>query len=190
MKTIVFTLVFGMYAMFSNAQNTYLKITSIDTTTISYPPHTSFELKNELGYIVFKNNHTPSIFLIDKPHVLTVFPSYKVGKDVYHLTDGKLELAEIRDYESRGTYDYVSNGVIANFIVSDSKKIKGSKNIVFTLSNGIIFNYTDGKYYAYLHNEENFLNIEGKYLVESDYGILKISFNPKNGEVWWVFDKI
>ena len=56
----------------------------------------------------------------------------------------------------------------------------------FKLSNGIEFSYVDGKYNATLNNK--YLDIKGKYVIDSKLGILKISFNPNNGETWWVFE--
>ncbi|MFK7968879.1 MAG: hypothetical protein AB8F95_00860 [Bacteroidia bacterium] len=68
-----------------------------------------------------------------------------------------------------------------------STKKEGHYNVVLTLSNGIIFSYQDGEVKAALDDE--LLEIEGEYLVYSSLGVARISFDPKSGELWWVFDK-
>ena len=57
----------------------------------------------------------------------------------------------------------------------------------FEISNGITFTYKDGEYTSTLNDKK--LEIDGKYVIESKLGTLKISFNPRNGETWWVFEE-
>jgi len=186
----ILTFILLIFLTTTFAQNTYLKITQKDTLSISYPPETKFELKNKHGYIILKNNNTPRIFKIEENYTLLVYPSYKSEIDVFELTTGKIELIKAKYYK-KGKFNlvtYQSNNETAEFTISDSESIKNSKNLHFKLSNGMTFKYTDGKYNAYLNTEENYLNIEGKYYIESKLGVLKISFNPNNGEIWWVFE--
>lgn len=68
-----------------------------------------------------------------------------------------------------------------------SKKYSGKYNVTLTFSNGIVFKYTDGKFNAKLHDK--YINIKGEYMIEMESGILKFSYNPKTGKVWWIFDK-
>lgn len=190
MKTLV-TLFILTISSFVCAQNLYLKISEEDKTSVSYPPGTAFELKNKHGYIILKSSETPLTFIIDEPYMLTVFPSYKNEKDVYKLNKGKIELVSNKTYMNHIKHEkqkFHSKGVTGEKNITNSKTIEDNKNIVFNLSNGITFQYKDGKYNAYLNDPENYLNIQGKYVIESELGTLKISFNPRNGETWWVFD--
>ena len=188
MKTIITILMMNItYLGFT--QNTYLKISEDNKISVSYPPGTTFELKNKHGYIILKQSSTPLVFKIDEPYTLDVFPTYKSKKDVYKLSDGKIELVSNAEYINHVKKEKTaSHGVTGEKIITNSKTIKGFKNIVFKLSNGITFQYTDGKYNAFLVEEQNYLNIEGRYVIRSELGILKLSFNPKNAETWWVFD--
>lgn len=79
-----------------------------------------------------------------------------------------------------------SSTISATKTVTHSKVKKGRKNLVLKFTNGIKFSYIDGKTGATLNGKD--IYVKGKYLVYSKLGVVKISFNPKNGETWWVFD--
>lgn len=53
-------------------------------------------------------------------------------------------------------------------------------------SNGIHMFIGDERVEASLNGEP--LKVEGKYLIQSDLGQVKISFDRSNGEIWWVFE--
>lgn len=82
--------------------------------------------------------------------------------------------------------NYTHNSLTGLKKITDSKSLESKKNLYFKLSNGIEFSYVDGKYNATLNNK--YLDIKGKYVINSKLGTLKISFNPNNGETWWVFE--
>ncbi len=178
----------------SYAQKTYLKITKSDKANDyeMYPPGTKFELKNKHGYILFKNSDEPGIIEIEEDYTLYVYPSWKDDADVFKLTEGKVEKILTSNYSKTELekHSIKSNAVSAIYTVSDSRQREGKKNLEFKLSNGITFKYEDGKYRAYLNEEENYLNIESKYLIESELGTLKLSFNASTGVVWWVFESV
>jgi len=192
-KTKLTTLVLCLFISFSvYSQTTYLKITKSNEANDyeMYPPGTKFELKNEQGYIVFKNSDDPGEINIDGDYTLYVYPSWKNTADIIKLKKGRLEKVLKKTYTMPiHQYNTIqSNGVTASFKVTDSEVLKGKKNLYFELSNGITFKYIDGKYNAYLNEDGNYLNIVNKYLVKSKMGTLKLSFNPINGETWWVFE--
>ncbi len=171
------------------AQKTYLKIhKGTDAKdVIMYPPGTIFELKNEHHYVVMRYSETPRTYLIDGKYKLVVHPTYKKQKDIYYLDSGKVELALTANFGKTNSIqdNYASNGITAEVDITDSNENKGYKNLVFKLSNGIVFNYSDGKYNASLNGM--YLDIKHKYIIASELGELRLSFSPKNGEVWWVF---
>ncbi|WP_299123818.1 hypothetical protein [uncultured Winogradskyella sp.] len=181
-------------AMAGYSQKTYLKITKSKKANDyeMYPPGTKFELKNEQGYIVFKNSDQPGIIEIDEDYTLYIYPTWKEDADIFELTEGKVEkiLADSYSEEDSDDHSIKSNGISANYTVSDSKEREGKKNLEFKLSNGITFIYEDDKYRAYLNEKHNYIRIEGKYLIQSEIGTLKVSFNPNNGVVWWVFEPV
>ncbi|MDT0559148.1 hypothetical protein RM697_10835 [Ichthyenterobacterium sp. W332] len=191
MKTL-YTLIALMHIVTLNAQNTYLKITKSNKANdyVMYPPGTKFELKTKEGYIIFKNSDNPGVIEIDEAYTLYVYPNWKDDSDIYKLSEGKLEKILTSSYYKTDLKRHITklNKITAEYTVTDSKKREGKKNLKFKLSNGITFEFNDSKYRAYLYEEENYLNIEGKYLIESELGTLKLSFNTSNGIVWWVFE--
>lgn len=194
MKTpakITFTLIISMIISISaKSQNTYLKISEDDKTSISYPPESKFTLTDSNGYVVLKNTSKPLLFKIDKAYKLEVFPSYKIESDVYNLTNGKIEVVSNADYLNAGKH---KKGAFQSYGVSldktsyiDSSVKKGETNVVLEFSNGVIFKYKDGKITATLNNKE--VEVKGHYLIYSDSGVVKISYNPKNKELWWTYE--
>lgn len=192
MKHTLITLVLLIACTLGFAQKTYLKIYVDDSneSVIMYPPGTEFELKTEDGYIIMKNSETPRVIEIKSYHKLIVLPSYKGDRDIYHLKSGKVELAATKKFFENNSKNETliidDDHITAHQKVTDSKIKIGYKNLEFELNNGIEFKYTDGMFYARLKNQ--YLDIKGKYIIESKLGILKLSFNPENGQVWWVFE--
>lgn len=191
MKKLVFTIFASLMFFVTQAQATYLKITTNDKSLdqIMYPPGTNFELKTKEGYIIFKNSESSGIVEIKEKHALYVYPSWKNDPDVFVINEGKVEKVLTKTYSwSHENNEPTSNsGVTAEKELTDSKVNEGKKNLKFTLSNGIVFKYVDGEYEATLNG--NKLKTRGKYLIYSKLGVLKLSFNPNNGVVWWIFEK-
>ncbi len=168
----------------------YLKISPTKSESISYPPSTPFELKNKNGFLVLKNNDQPKSFSIDEEYTLTVYPTYKKGIDTFQLSSGMLELVNKESNYANGlsknNYTYESNGLSMSSEITKSTLKESDFNAKVVFSNGIIFHYEDGKFYA-KQNKEN-LDIKGKYLIYFEGGVIKLSFNQKSGEIWWVFE--
>lgn len=190
MKTII-TLSLLLSALICQAQDNYLTIYKSDSPydQISYPPNTRFELKDQTGKVVFTQNSKEAEFLIDKTYELTLYPSYKEESDTYTLRSGKLSLNpahRLRVTQSASNWNYSSHGVTVEKTLYPSKNNYGLQNLKLEFSNGVTFSYTDGNYSATLAGKE--LEIKGKYLIYSTLGVHKVSFNPQNGKVYWVFE--
>lgn len=193
MKTIT-TYIFLMIVTTIYGQQTYLKVQK-DTNpknTVSYPPGTEFELRNQHNYIILKDNKSQRVFPIEGKHTLVVFTSYKKKPEVIHLNTGaKVELVLTKNFTknfSKSTRVHTDeHGVTATTNITDSKKLIGKKNLFFKLSNGIQFTYKDGKYNAMLN--DTYIDIKGKYSIKTKLGKLMLSFNPDDGQIWWLFEK-
>ncbi|MDC8003579.1 hypothetical protein POV27_05920 [Aureisphaera galaxeae] len=189
MKTIL-TLAFILgYAMMFG-QNTYLKIYKDESRSdqTAYPPGTRFEVRDADNNLLFDQDTAQKTFKVERPVTLVVYPNYKESQDIFPLSEGIIEQALTSDFFPTQNKDtsYGSHGVTVRKELTDSKKKPGSKNLKLTLSNGIIFQYQDGTAFAELNGKE--LTIKNKYIIYSDLGILKLSFGPKSGTVWWVFE--
>lgn len=191
LKTIVSLIVLVILAYQLQSQNIYLKISEANKTSISYPPGTKFELKNNQNYTVLKEGETPLVFKIDEPYTLYVFPDYKSGKDVYNLSKGKIELVSNEVYmnaiKTHKQESYQSNGVtLDNTYYSASTIKKGETNVILEFSNWVVFSYLDGNVTAIINNDA--VDVKGNYLIYTKEGVVKISYNPKNKQVWWTFE--
>lgn len=170
------------------AQKTYLTIYQTGQTEdqISYPPGTPFELRDENDTLLFSDTSKAGSFEINKPVILVVRPYYKDTMDRFELSNGSLSLHKSPKYAAKTNEIYHSNGVTAKKTLTDSFKYEGKSNVKMELSNGIIFTYIDGVAEATLNGDK--LWIENQYLIYSELGVAKISFNPSNGVLYWVFE--
>lgn len=205
-KTIVTLLVLILMSNLGVAQSDYLKITRSDAENdfIKYPPGTTFQLKDENDKIVFSDTSSKRSFEIHKTYTLTVFPSYKSTSNTYKLSRGKIEIKNNKGYyealdmhrkESEldyGTYEYnkkdFTRGLQMKKTLEVSTLNPKKYNGTFEFNNGIIASYNEGIMTATKEGKE--LNVEGRYLIYSEDGLIKLSFYPSNGETWWVFEPV
>jgi len=191
MKIIV-TILILILTINTNSQNKVLKVNfgKDKNQWIMYPPNTKFSLKDENKITIFSDKNGLGKFDITEVYILEIFPPYKNDSDIYTLNKGSIELIEkenfISEKRSHKKKIIYSETVAAKKIITDSKKNNHRKNLVLKFTNGIEFSYIDGVVTATLDGKE--LYIENSYLIYSKLGVAKISFNPKNGETWWVFD--
>lgn len=194
MKTLLTTVVVLIINTVIYAQPIYLKVTKSNHQLdyIMYPPGTAFKLLDNKGQTILTEASAPTKFVIkDNNYKLIVSPNYKNENDIYNLSEGKVEILATKDYGQSNSTSHIRKGlkneITAKKELTESTQMRGQKNLKFELSNGITFKYIDGKYSAMLEDED--LIIKGKYLIYSDIGVLKLSFNPSNGVLWWVFEK-
>lgn len=189
MKIIITILVLAI-SSFGFSQNTYLKISEDNKMSVSYPPGTKFELKDSRGYIILKESDIELVYDINGIYTLQVFPTYKKETDVYNLINGKIELVSNKEYMDSIKHKkdaYQSSGVsLDNTIYTNSLVNKGETNVALEFSNGVNFRYTDGKVFATLN--DNDVEVKGNYLIYSESGVVKISYNPQNKELWWTYE--
>lgn len=174
-----------------HAQKTYVKITKGEEV-MYYPPGTQFELKNQHGYIILKYSQTPRVEKIEGDCKIFLHVSWRNEPEVIELSKGdEVELEATQNFgkvKRNPKEIYINqNEIVAHKKLTDSKKYKGKKNLSFELSNGIKFKYEDGNYYAKYRRDT--VKIKGKYVIPTKIGTLKLSFNPNNGVVWWIFEK-
>ncbi|MDP5092565.1 MAG: hypothetical protein NWQ17_04610 [Polaribacter sp.] len=192
MKTILTTMITLALFISSqlNAQSKILKLNFSDETNkwIMFPPDSKFFLTNENKEIVLSHKSGYGTFKIDKKYTLEIITTYRDDSEMYHLENGSIEIVERDSFINKKSKErnYSSHATNAEKIIFNSTINEEKKNLILKFNNGIEFSYIDGITKATL-NEKN-LNIQGKYYIETEIGILKISFNPKNGETWWVFD--
>ncbi|WP_435413136.1 hypothetical protein [Psychroserpens mesophilus] len=202
--TSLVILILLLISYFAEAQNTYLKITLSDQKNdyVSFPPNTKFELFDATDTKVYSNSDRIDMYKIDTMHTLVVYPSWKDTTDTFKITNGKVEQVDNSAYfkalsehsknqtNNYGAYSYdetqFTNGLTMKKIIYPSAVNPELYNATFEFNNGISASYLDGKFVATLNNKQ--LQVEGHYLIYSNYGLIKLSFRPSNGETWWVFE--
>lgn len=109
--------------------------------------------------------------------------NWKEGKIILNHDDGTQYIS--RPYAVERTYS--NNELLQKKVVAASDERPGRYNLKLYFKNGLQFHYIDGQARAELDGEPQI--VEGAYIVHTDLGTAKISFNPENGDTWWVFTK-
>lgn len=210
------TLFLGLLVMVFTAtatENSYLKIRLDNQSEISYPPGIGFVAQDADGNSVLSPSELERIkvYEVNMPITLFVFTTWNDEPDVYEISSGTLSLGytdkaynpdtkytygrtkkgetygRTKDGETYGASAMTSNGLSmtrARYFANDEKT---AYNASIEFSNDVIFYYRDGAAFAWQNGKD--LEITGNYLIKTTEGIIKLSYNPSNKELWWVFDK-
>ncbi len=166
----------------------------------TYPPKSAMTLLDSNGEILEASQKTENFFETEEAKEILVYPSY-TKNPIRLQTDGlKMQAFTSKQtarengiryfwHEQNRKRSYASSDdlSISYKEVIPSEKNEGTKNTKVIFTNGVQFEYTDGITLATLHGEE--LKIEGKYIISLPNGFLKMSYNPKNAKIWYVFTK-
>ncbi|WP_299213326.1 hypothetical protein [uncultured Dokdonia sp.] len=213
-KKISFLIAVLCIVFTANATETsYLKIKLDNQKEISYPPGVGFIAQDADGNTVLSPSEleTIKVYEVQMPITLFVFTTWNDEPDVYEISSGTLSLGETDiDYNPDTTYTYgrakkgetygrtkkgetygrstmMSNGLSmtrARYFANDAKT---GYNASIEFSNDVIFYYRDGAVSAWQNGKD--LEITGNYLIKTNKGIIKLSYDPSDKELWWVFDK-
>ncbi len=197
----------------ANATETsYLKIKLDNQKEISYPPGIGFVAQDADGNTVLSPEElkTVKVYEVDIPITLFVFTTWNDEPDVYEISSGTLSLGHTdmdynpntkytygrskkgktygraKDGETYGASSMTSNGLSmtsARYFANDTNT---GYNASIEFSNDVVFYYRDGAVSAWQNGTD--LEITGNYLIKTNEGIIKLSYNPSNKKVWWVFD--
>lgn len=168
----------------------HLETSDDPATSISYPPGTEFWLYDDTGEVVATDETLKSSIKLVGPHTLLVAPTYQKDKDSYKLSAGRISMRRPDGYwkatRDHGGYDGSDQPGVVRRELSPSQ-LPGEQNLLLALDNGLVFSYRDGVARAYLEGDE--LTIVGEYLVKLPFGTFKLSYNPRDAELWWVLDR-
>ena len=157
-------------------------------------------------------------YIVETPITLWVFTTWNEEPDTYELSGGKLMMVT-SDYKYNGEYDFgvikkrkkTNNNLKEKSLDEERpdesygarrgasmgvyttkerffnyKKDKGY-DVSLEFNNGVIFYYRDGKVEAWQNGKT--LQIDNNFFIYAKEGILKLSYNPKNKEIWYFFEK-
>ncbi|MEN0050109.1 MAG: hypothetical protein AAF806_23800 [Bacteroidota bacterium] len=172
--------------------------TEAERLVLEYPTGTTYKVLNT-NDIAIEGKEQESVTIYDaNDYKLIIYPTYKKSPDIFKFKNQQIKILEsvshvdpIKFHQSISTakdnnYGQYSGDVKIEKLLVKSKQFPEEYNCVLTLSNGIVFSYIDGEAAATFYDE--ILDIKGKYVFESELGTTKLSYNPKNGEVWYFFE--
>lgn len=183
----------------------YLKIKRTNGKEISYPPGLKFVVEDNDGNTILSPSDLEAlkIYDIEKPIVLYVFTYWNDQPDMYTLDSGKLLYIKkhTNDTSNNKSDTYAkrrksheiwmpSSGQQKIFIKQKqyfANDTKTSYNLSIEFSNNVIFYYKDGNASAWQNGKK--LNITKNYFIETNEGVIKLSYNPQNKKLWWILDK-
>ncbi|MGB5983284.1 MAG: hypothetical protein WBG46_14175 [Nonlabens sp.] len=197
MKTILIliTLKVGML-LGAQMENEYLKITIDGKTEINYPSSTSFELVDKNGYPLITSDMLESTYQLTEKGTLNLKVSWKEAPKSIPLKAGSV-ITYVTHNRSKKNHSYQSqikkssNTKLNNGISIQKKTFIKDKsgyynNAIIEFSNGVTFKFMDNKVTFTQNGKE--LEYTNKYVVTTQNGILKLSYDPYNTETWFVFD--
>lgn len=171
---------------------------SDDRLVMEYPNGTTYKVLNTKNLIVEGEKEKDITFYRADNYQLIIYPTYKKSPDIFELENQQIQILKAVDYSKPTQFhqqmsfamnndygQYLGNVKMDKLLVR-SKLSPEEYNCVITLSNGIVFSYINGEAAATFYDE--MLDIKGKYVFECELGITKLSYNPKNGQVWYVFE--
>jgi hypothetical protein len=157
---------------------------------INYPPGTEFYLFDGGGNFILSDGDLETPFEINTPHTLIVSPKYKEESDRFTISSGRILMKEVVTPNTTRPSDFDKNEPSTSQVTARKEffdsTVEGQRNILLVFNNGLVFRYFDDVARAWFQGDE--VEISGKYLVKIPGGTAKISYNPKNGETWWVFE--
>ena len=215
MQTFLYTIILAIFTMLPSKttanEHTYLKI-NLHQKTISYPPGTPFVAKDAKGVVVLSmyDLKIAKKYEITEPITLVVYVSWSDSPDVYTLKNGTLSLEHAKQHRKkevskektppkayfqqdseRDASTHTSEKTYDNVYLIKKQYFSYDEDtgydVSLKFSNGIQFLYKDGKANAWKDGKE--LNIKHKYIIQTDEGALKLSYNPQTQKIWWIFDK-
>ncbi|MEM9848396.1 MAG: hypothetical protein AAF847_10940 [Bacteroidota bacterium] len=165
---------------------------------LNYPSGTSYEVFDASDQVVAPIEKENGLFYEAGQYQIVIRPDYKESPDRLKVDAKQINILTIGDASSsfeihqkvrsivQDDYGRYNGKVKMDLMLVKSREQAERYNCIASFTNGIIFSYIDGKAAATLGEE--LLEIDGKYIIDSELGVLKLSFNPKDGQAWYVFE--
>lgn len=207
MKKFIAVCVFLFAAYFGSSQDNdfswYLKIQPDNEVSVSYPPGTKFYVIHATNDTVFSYRSflTEDLYVATEDVDVVIHVSWKADADIYKsfkgsLLRGKSDYVYTHSKSNKETPNaktvlatgggYQSNGMKMLSSAYRYDELTEMYDAVLQFSNEIRVEIKAGSIHAYQDGLE--LTIEGKYLIRTISGTIKLSYDLGNAETWWVFE--
>lgn len=171
MKNLILLLTLVL-APIMNAQD-YYEIKTENHEVYNYPKNIDVTVTDE-------NGSTSKVVLHKKYKEISIITSWNENPEVYK--NATITLVKRND----PYYETVSKPKLLEKKIEKSSTIENTYTLRAVFSNGLVFEFIDGKVSAKQNDVE--LEIKNKYLVQTNEGLFKLSFYPKKGEFWYVIE--
>lgn len=193
---IILLLLSLFLSYFVSAQDYFALVVKNDKTTYNYPENVEITVIDSVG-----NKTTikkDDALTLKGDYTLSITTPWKKEPEILKSDGGVLEIfvlpierrnwtPELNQKSETVWYEHKDDSPsLERKEIMYSKKNPERYNVLAVFNNGLVFKYEDGTVRAWLDNEE--VEVTNHYLVETPEGLLKASFDPKNGDFWYVFD--
>jgi hypothetical protein len=151
----------------------YYEIKTENNVVYNYPKNIDLTVTNFDGL-------TSKLVLNKKYKEISIIASWSENPEVYK--NATITLVKRDD----PYYAPVTKPHLIEKKIEKSATIENTYTLKAVFSNGLIFEFVDGKVSAKQNDIE--LEIKNKYLVQTKEGLFKISFYPKKGEFWYAIE--
>lgn len=193
MRHFIFILVIGLLSKIAIAQNSeYLLRVNTERQEFIYPPNTNFILQNEAeqNILDFKKLKRLRSYNVnsENPVTLYVFNYWNDEPDVFEISSGVLLAEKVENQFMDINEDEEASNEFKNGLEIKKKTFFESNDgygVSIIFNNGVIFYYRDGKATAWQNGKQ--LEMAGNYIIPSAEGIVKLSSNPDNQDIYYYF---
>jgi hypothetical protein len=151
----------------------YYQITTENNIIFNYPKNIELTLTDE-------NDSISKIAINKKYNEIRIITSWNKNPELYKNATITL-VNRNNPYHEAGPKPQLLEKKIKK-----STTVKNSYTLKAIFSNGLIFEFIDGKVSAKQNEIE--LEIKNKYLVQTNEGLFKLTFYPKKGEFYYVIE--
>ncbi|MEL6809979.1 MAG: hypothetical protein AAFP76_01440 [Bacteroidota bacterium] len=181
-----------------NAQDYFTVVKKNDNITYHYPESAILTLYDAEGN--GRKINKGDAVAVSGDYRVEIDVSWKDKPDVIKSEGGLLEVFVLENTWNGGSEDQRSSGfttlnstksrpkpVLERKEITPSEKLTGRFNALLAFSNDMVFTYRDGEVKVY--EDGVLLEVDGVYIAKGKNETLKLSYDPKKGKFWYVFEK-
>ncbi len=179
------------------AQDYFAIVTQDNDTHYHYPPTVTMTLIDQDGKErIIENNQAVDV---SGDYTLNIDVPWSKDPEIIKSKGGRLEIFRLptdirkqKEYNAIEIKEYKTESIDSSIPQLQRKELfeslqnEGEFNLLLVFNNGLVFRWFDGLARAWQDGEE--IDVTNRYLVQTNNGLLKVSFDASDGETWWIWD--